>query len=99
MDEYQVDQDASMDQQQQEEEELTSIVQCSICKEGEMRPAIIKPHNVNVGIALIIVGVLSLSTGICSLIGLIALLAGLYFVFSSKHVWLCDNCRTTVERS
>jgi len=73
-------------------------IQCKLCESGEMRRAIIKPYNLNVGIAMLVAGAACLVTGILSLLGLIAILAGGYFVLARKDVWLCDKCKAIVER-
>jgi hypothetical protein len=73
-------------------------IPCRLCEGGVMRRAAIKPYNVNVGIALVVVGVLCLFAGVLSLIGLIMLLTGGYLIIAKKDVWLCDRCSAMVER-
>jgi hypothetical protein len=73
-------------------------ISCRLCGDGQMRRAVIKPYNVNLGVALLVMGFLCLLTGILSLPGLLMLLAGGYFVLVKKDVWLCDTCASIVER-
>ena len=80
------------------EVETVDSVRCKLCDDGIMMRAVIKPYNVNVGIALGIMGVLCLITGVLALIGLIMLLIGLYFILAKKEVWLCEKCQAMVER-
>ncbi|HIJ65926.1 MAG TPA: hypothetical protein HPP77_08230 [Candidatus Hydrogenedentes bacterium] len=73
-------------------------IPCRLCSRGTMRWAVIKPYNLNVGIAMMVAGFLCLITGLLSLLGLILLLIGGYLVWARKAVWLCDHCGAIVER-
>jgi len=77
---------------------VVESVHCRLCDGGTMRRALIKPYNLNVGIVLIVAGLLCLATGVLAFLGLLAFLFGIYFVWAKKDVWLCDKCGAIVER-
>ena len=79
-------------------EPVLESIECRVCSGGNMHRAVIKPYNQNVGIILIIGGLLGLVTGVLAFLGLIALLVGISFMTAKKDVWLCDKCRAIVER-
>lgn len=85
-----------------DQESVTAVLEsvpCRLCETGTMRRAIIKPYNVNAGIALVLLGMLFLLTGVLGLIGLIAFVVGAYFILAKKDVWLCDKCGAIVGRA
>ena len=88
-----------------EQEETTTVesvvesVQCHVCSSGVMRRASIKIYNLNLGIVLILGGLLCVGTGMLTFVGLIALLLGIYFMSAKKDVWLCDKCGAIVDRA
>lgn len=80
-------------------ESVVESVQCHVCDGGVMRRASIKIYNLNLGIVLILGGLLCVGTGMLTFIGLIALLVGIYFMSAKKDVWLCDKCGSIVDRA
>ncbi len=79
-------------------EPTVESVQCHVCSGGVMRRTSIKIYNLNLGIVLILGGLLCVGTGILTFFGLIALLIGIYFLSAKKGVWLCDKCGAIVDR-
>ena len=77
----------------------TVALPCKLCGDGTMRQAVIRPYNQNVGIALAVIGVLCLVTGVLAGLGLLMAMFGAYFIAAKKKTWLCDNCDAIVERA
>jgi hypothetical protein len=73
-------------------------VRCTLCSDGVLKPSVIKPYNVHMGVVMIIVGALLIVTGVLTLIGFIAVLVGVCFVLAKKDVWLCNKCGAMVKR-
>jgi hypothetical protein len=76
----------------------SQTIRCILCEGGVMKRAAIKPYSQTAGIALLVVGSLSLFLGPLGVIGLALALIGLYFLITKKDVWLCEKCDAVIER-